>query len=99
LKAANPTWIGELKPDDARLILVIELIDVQTKTTFGSTGNAEVAGYLFDKDSKKMIWHDKGIGQVGQGGLMGMAMKAGMDEDAIRMALASLMSSIPKRPK
>jgi len=99
LKTPDPNWIGHLKPDDAHIIMVIELVDLQTKLTFGSTGNAEISGYIFDKDSKKMIWHDKGIGQVGQGGLIGMAEKGMMASNAINAAMFSLLSSIPKRPK
>jgi len=76
--------------------MVILLIDVNTKLTFGSTGTAEVAGFLYDVESEKMIWRDKGIGKAGQGGLVGMLMKGMMDEQAISMANYNLVASIPK---
>jgi hypothetical protein len=98
IKAGAPEWIKRLGPEGARYVMVLCLVDVTTKMTFGSTGNAEVAGYLYDKESGTTIWHGKGLGQSGQGGLMGMAMKSMMDEDAISFAMGSLLASIPKKP-
>ena len=97
LKDAKPEWIKELGPEDARWVMVICLVDVTTKLTFGSTGNAEITGFLYDKENGQMIWRDKGIGQVGQGGLAGMLMKGSMDESAINNALYNLLASIPNR--
>ncbi|MEK7274883.1 MAG: hypothetical protein AAB110_06475 [Candidatus Desantisbacteria bacterium] len=50
----------------------------------GSTENAELAGYMYDKKAGIVIWHDKGIGQTGLGGLVGMAFKAWKDEQSIQ---------------
>lgn len=99
LKAAEPNWIKRLGPAGARYVMVLCLMDVATKLTFGSTGNAELAGYLYDKQAAILMWRDKGIGQTGQGGLIGMVMKSWMDEEAISMALKNLMDSIPKRAR
>jgi hypothetical protein len=79
--------------------MVLVLDDVVTKLTFGSTGNAEVSGFLFDKQAGEIVWRDKGIGKVGQGGLLGMAMKAGMDGAAIDAAVGNLIASVPTRDK
>jgi len=97
LKSALPGLIRRLGPPGARHVMVVLLLDVKTKFTFGSTGTAEVAGFIYDKESEKLIWRDKGIGKAGQGGLIGMAMKGMMDEQAISMANRNLVASIPKR--
>jgi hypothetical protein len=98
IKLGLADWIKQL-PSDDRWVMILVLVDVKTQLTFGSTGNAEVAGALFDKVNATTIWRDKGIGKSGQGGLLGMAMKGMMDEQAIAMAVGNLMASIPKRPK
>jgi hypothetical protein len=97
LKDAKPEWIKRLGPAEARWVMVLVLVDVATKLTFGSTGNAEISGYMFDKEAGQMVWKDKGIGQAGQGGLAGMLMKGMMDEEAIGNAIASITASIPAR--
>lgn len=99
LKSGDCMLIKQLDSSSARRVLVILLIDVNTKLTFGSTGTAEVSGFMYDKESEKMIWRDKGIGKSGQGGLVGMMMKGMMDEQAIGMAVRNLMASIPKHSK
>jgi len=96
LKSGEPELIRQLGAPGASWVMVILLIDVNTKLTFGSTGTAEVAGFLYDVESEKMIWRDKGIGKAGQGGLVGMLMKGMMDEQAISMANYNLVASIPK---
>lgn len=97
LKEAKPEWVRRLGSSQARWIVVMCLVDVRTKLTFGSTGNAEVTGYLFDRQEGTLSWRDKGIGQVGQGGLLGMMMKSDMDNSAISAALGNVMASFPKR--
>jgi hypothetical protein len=97
LKSGDPQWIGRLGPPGARWTMVLMLVDVSSTLTFGSTGNAEVAGYLFDRGKGTILWRDKGIGKVGQGGLLGMVLKGTMAEGAISEAMNNLMSSFPKR--
>jgi hypothetical protein len=97
LKSGDSQWIERLGPPEARWTMVLMLVDVSTKLTFGSTGNAEVVGYLFDREKGTIVWRDKGIGKVGQGGLLGMVLKGAMDEEAISEAMNDLMSSFPKR--
>ncbi len=99
LKSADEEWIKQLGPADANWVMVLALDDVVNKLTFGSTGNAEVSGYLFDKHSGLLVWHDKGIGQCGQGGLIGMPFKSLMDNKAISQSVNSLIASIPVQPK
>jgi hypothetical protein len=99
LNDANPTWVKRLGPPDSRWVLVIALDDVHSKITFGSTGNAEVVGFLFDSQDGTLVWKGTGVGQAGQGGLMGMAFKGFMSGAALDNAMANLMSGIPKRGK
>ncbi len=97
LKAADAKLIKTLGPDDARWVMILVLDDVTTQLTFGSTGNAEVSGFMFDKQNGTTVWRDKGIGRVGQGGLYGMVIKSVMDEKAIRMGVFNLSASVPLR--
>lgn len=99
LEDAHPPYLKKLGPTNQRWVMVVLLDDVHSKITFGSTGNAEVSGYLFDKDSGELLWKGKGVGQAGQGGLMGMTMKGMMKGEALSAAVANLLSSVPTRPK
>jgi hypothetical protein len=99
LESAVPSYVKKLGPADARWVMVICLDDVMSKLRFGSTGNAELSGYLFDKDSGELVWKGKGVGQAGQGGLMGMAMKGAMTGQALLEAIQKLLKGMPNRPK
>jgi len=93
-----------LGPADARWVMVVCLRDVMSKMARtgifpGSAGNAEMSGYLFDKESGELIWKGKAVGQSGQGGLLGVAIKGTMKGAALNAALSSLFSSMPTRPK
>lgn len=99
LQSAKPSFTKKLGPADERWVMVICLGDVVSKLTFGSTGNAEVSGYLFDKESGELVWKGKGAGQAGQGGLLGMMMKGAMQGEAIGAAIYNLFSGMPTLPK
>ena len=98
LSDAKPDWIKRLGPSEARWVMIVGIRDVHSKTTFGSTGNAEVFGFLYDKENG-VVWKGIGTGQVGQGGLLGMALKGVMSASAIQIATANLLGSLPKLPK
>ena len=99
LKSGDSSWIKRLGPPEARWTMVLMLIDVSSEMSVGSSGNAEVAGFLFDKEKGIILWRDKGIGKAGQSGLAGMFFKGNMDEQAIREAMEDLMSTFPERSK
>jgi hypothetical protein len=99
LQSASALFVKKLGPADARWVMVICLEDVVSKVTFGSTGNAELSGYLFDKDSGELLWSGKGVGQAGQGGLIGMAMKGMMTDAAVDAAIGNLFAGLQDRPK
>jgi hypothetical protein len=99
VESATPPYVKKLGPAADRWVMVVFLDDIASKMTFGSTGNAELSGYLFDKESGELIWRGKGVGQAGQGGLMGMTMKGMMKGEALGAAIANLLAGIPKLPK
>jgi hypothetical protein len=97
LQSPTSEWIQTLPPSDGRWVMLLRVDDVNSKIVFGSVGSAELSGYLFDKKAGEMVWHDKGIGRAGQGGLLGMAMLGMMESAAMEAALGNLTASIPKR--
>lgn len=99
LKSSDASWVKQLGPSDARFVMVLAVLDIKTKLTFGSTGNAEVSGVLYDKTAGVALWRDKGIGQAGQGGLAGMLFKGTMDESAVSAAMFNLFASLPGKKK
>jgi hypothetical protein len=100
LKSKDLEWLRQgVASGYSKWILIAGLNDVMSKLTFGSTGNAEVSGYFYDVAGGALVWHDKGVGKTGQGGLMGMAMKGMMSHDAVVYATANLIASFPKPPK
>jgi hypothetical protein len=99
LEDAQATYLKKLGPASERWVMVVLLDDIHSKIVFGSTGNAELDGYLFDKDSGELLWKGKGVGQAGQGGLIGMSMKGMMKSEALDAAVRSLLGSMPNRPK
>jgi hypothetical protein len=100
LKSGDSEWIKRLGPPDARYVMVVVLVSVGTGFHgFGSSGGAEVAGYLYNKDNGTMVWRDMGRGSVqGQGGFIGLATKSSLSWNAITVAMKNLLSTIPKRP-
>jgi hypothetical protein len=99
LNDARPEWIKRLGPPEARWVMVIGLGEIHSSLTFGSTGNAEVIGFLFDKQDGSVLWKGTGVGQAGQGGLAGMAMKGMMKGEALDNAMGNLLGSFPNLPK
>lgn len=89
--------LATLGPSDARWLFCPVLHDFKSKITFGSTANVEISGYIVDKKRGKIVWRHKGIGQAGQGGLIGMAMKGMVEEEALDSALLTLLSAVPSK--
>jgi hypothetical protein len=97
LKAGNAEALAKLGPPDARWVMVFTLEELSSKLTFGSTGNAEITMTIVDRQNKRVVWRDKGVGRAGQGGLIGMAMIGGMGEEALYQALQGILQKIPAR--
>ncbi len=99
LEVPTEEFIKSLPPESARWVLILVLDDSSSKMTFGSTGNAEMSGYLFDKGNSRLAWRNKEIGRSGQGGLIGMALKGTMERTAIEMATIEMFKTLPSRKK
>jgi len=99
INEADPFWIKKLGPQKANWVLLPVLLDLSSRLTFGSAANAEMSAALYDKSLGKCIWRDKGIGKAGQGGLIGMAMKATNEGQAVLNACFDCIKSIPKNSK
>ncbi len=97
LEQPRSEWIKALNPSNARWMMVVAVNDLVRKVTFGTAANAEVSAYLFDKEAGKCVWHDKGIGQAGQGGLIGYLMPSATP--ALQLATAQAIYGLPKKPK
>ena len=52
---------------------------------------------LIDTQTGNILWKQNATGQIGQGGLLGMAMKGLMEESAIETAVPNLMKTLPPR--
>lgn len=90
-------WLTNIKIEGAKWLLLPVLHDVSTKATFGSTGNAEMSALLFDLEQQVLVWKHKAASKVGQGGLIGLAMKGAMAQEAIQTASSQLVLAFPKR--
>lgn len=99
IRDASPDWIKSFGPADARWLVVLEVDELSRKITFGSTGQAEVVLAILDKQTGTVVWRDKALGRLGQGGLLGMMMVSMMDEGALEEAVNQLMSRFPKHAK
>ncbi len=97
LKEPQDAWVRKLGPDEAHWVLVLALEDASSHLTFGSTGKAIVMGTLFDRQTGKLVWRAVGTAQAGQGGLMGMAMKGMMTDEAIGEAVLDVCNTIEKQ--
>lgn len=77
--------------------LFFRLRDAYSKLSFGSTGNAEMFGYMVDQQRREVVWSNKVVAQAGAGGLVGMMLKGLMTSQAISQANQNLVHSIPPR--
>ena len=97
LEAPTREFITSLPPAPAKWVLVLSLDASSTELGFGATGNAEMSGYLFDKQNGQLTWRNKELGRVGQGGLIGLAMQGLMEESAIQQANRLVFQALPYR--
>ncbi len=95
LNQIHPPWLKEVKIPSGRYLLIIGLVDFESRFTFGSLATAELTGYLYDLNKELMIWHNKGVGRDGQAGIAGMLLKPLVTDTAIRSSISLLMSGIP----
>ena len=97
LEDADAEMIASLGPDGSRWVMLLVLQDASSKMTFGSTGAAEMTGYIFDRETNTIAWRNKEFAEFSQGGLMGMAMKGAMQRSAIELATDKILKGLPKK--
>lgn len=95
LDKPQPEWIKALNPASARWVMIVAVNDLTRHVTFGTSANAEVSAYLFDKEAGRCVWRDKGVGQAGQGGLIGYLNPSATE--AMQMATYNAIRGLPKR--
>jgi hypothetical protein len=93
----SPGEIAALEPSTSRWLLALVVESSASSLTFGSTGTAELTGYLFDRQARVLVWKNKELGRVGQGGLLGMALKGMMEGAAIEQAAMQMFRALPDR--
>ena len=93
----SPSWISNLPSGNDRWVLLMILNDSSSQLTFGSTGNAEVQGYLFDKSKGTVLWREQATGRCGQGGLIGMTMIGLMEVSAVQTATCQALNTLPSK--
>jgi hypothetical protein len=57
----------------------------------------EITLTIVDRQTKRIVWRDKGVGRAGHGRLIGMTMVGLMDSEALEDALNQVLTKIPKR--
>ena len=95
LESPSRDWVRTLGPSGSRWVLLLVLEDASSGLSFGSTGNAEMSGYLFDKEHRVVVWRNKELSRVGQGGLVGMALKGMMERVAVEGATNEMFRALP----
>ena len=85
---------------DKRWIMFFALLDSYHKVGFGSTGNAELVGFLYDNKEKKIVWRNKGEGQSGEiwNGLTSLYMAKEHERLAAQKAVAGILEAFPHDP-
>ena len=100
LKTSKPEWVKRLGPKEARWVMVLGLGYMDSKLDIGSSGTAQVFGYIYDKETGETVWNDKTMGRSSApAGLLGMSMKHLMSGAAVQEAVMNLLFEIPKKGK
>ncbi len=97
LEEADPEMIADIGPDGSRWVLLLVLHDASSKMTFGSSGGAEMTGYLMDKETNEVVWRNKEFAEFSMGGLMGMTMKGQMQRGAVELVTDKVLKVLPER--
>jgi hypothetical protein len=99
VREATPEWVKQTGPSGSRWVMIFVIEELSRSIKLGSTGNAEVILSILDRQTGEVVWYDKGLGRVGQGGLIGTLEGATMDDGAVKAAVNNLLWKIPKKPK
>lgn len=99
LDLLDAEWVSELGGSEDRWTLLLVMLDIAKKKTYGSAFGALCAGYLFDKQEGRPVWQHETVGTMGQGGLAGLAMKSAMRGASFGACVGNLLLTFPERKK
>lgn len=91
LSRPAPAWIEKLGPAKNRWLLLVSIVHVERHITVGVKYQADLQGYLFDKEKGELLWQGEGHGVGAMGFLLAGLAKGAALEDAS----ADLMRSFP----
>jgi len=95
LEDQDPKMIAALGPEHARYVLLLVFEDSAVKFGVGKTTTAEMTGYLFDKESRSVLWRHTGSFKMKSGIVTGIGSKG----TALLQVTRSVMITLPKKPK
>jgi hypothetical protein len=95
LRVADSALIKRLSAPGTRWVMILALVDLNV---VGSSDKAEAAGFLYDRETGKLLWRDTSICVVARvGGIFGMLTNEARGDAAISAAVDYLLASIPRR--
>ncbi len=97
LAEPKPEWIKSLGPDAARWVLLFTLDDLVSASTFGHAITVKCSGYLFDKNTARLVWRHRAVMEFGAGGLVGVLSKSRSEKEVLEHCVARLMMQLPPR--
>lgn len=90
--------LSELGSPSSKALLFIFLEDISSSyVVLGYTFKIEASASLIDKESRSLLWRDKGIGTSGQGGLISGLMQGLNRSEAISICINTMLESFPRR--
>ena len=108
LDSDQPEWVKTFPCTGSRWIMIFVVHNVSSTMPLYSTGNAELSGYLFDRQNGTKLWQDSGIaaqtsdlvpGDILVSAAIGVAEFPFMSRKALNEAISNCMLSFPPKPK
>jgi hypothetical protein len=94
LAKPSPAWISGLGPAKSRWVLLVTIVRLERHITIGAKAEAEIHGYLFDKEKGELLWEGEGSAHV----TVGFLLVALAEGSALEEAAKDLMLSFPIKP-
>jgi hypothetical protein len=96
LAELEPSEVVRLAPPGAQALMYVRVVDVFSRyVVMAYTGKADVEGIIVDTASGDVLWKDKGVISIGQGGLMS-GLNAALS-NPLRGAVMVMMQGMPKQ--
>lgn len=95
----DPSYLASLGPADADAVMAIYVQDTLSSYKIMSyVFKVETLGTLVSKADQTEVWRDKGIGNVGQAGLISGLMQGLSRSTALDACVHGMLSTLPKAP-